>query len=233
MAALPISTLPAKGDFWSSITPQLRDTITSTVSNSELKQITERPNAPATFTTLQSLALNFERQGNYEVAEEILQGIISGSQHEVEKPERLWAMHYLGLVQLQLGKYVESEETYRSLVELQERLNGKGDRSSWAAMSNLGVVLNKEGNYAEAEEVLGLLLPKLQNHAGVDHPKALGCMRHLMTALGGQGKFDEAMEMNMKGMDIAMKMSDEHQASEIEEMEEMGRQLERWKQDTM
>ena len=188
--------------------------------------MSEQSNAPATFATLQSLALSFERQGNHKAAEEILEGIITSRQHEPENPEILWAMHYLGLIQLNLEKYSESEHTYRGLIEIQERLNGRGDRSSWAAMSNLGVVLNKEGKYSEAEEVLRQLLPKLQGHAGADHPKALGCMRHLMEALGGQGKYEEAMEMNLKGMDLVTNMSGEHKTSEMEAMEEVTERLE-------
>jgi hypothetical protein len=63
------------------------------------------------------------------------------------------SMNYLGLVLKDKGKYSESEQMHREVLEGTERLLGKEHPNTLMSMSNLATVLGEKGKYGEAEQM--------------------------------------------------------------------------------
>lgn len=212
----------SQGTILDALSPELR----SSLSPDQIQQLSQQPQDAEALFAEYKLALHFSSEGNYKAAKELLchnlaarRGIL-GKSHA----ETLATMHYLGLVETNLGYYAAGEAIYRELIPLYEK-----PAASLGARSNLGWVLNKEGKYTEAELSLRQLLPDLKERFGEDDPRTLGCLRHLIEAVGRQGRIEEALEMNKGGMDVVTSMTGEHRADELKAMKDVGAQLEEWK----
>lgn len=215
-SSLPTSTIPPKNYSLDWIRSQLREQITSTFTEDEIKQLDLPPGDTETqagkYKALEKLALD-----NVVTKEKAL-----GPEHV----DTLAAMHALGMLQSEIGEHAQAEETWRKILMIQEK-----DRpnTSLAVRSNLGFALVEQAKYAEAEEIARQLLPVLQGRHGKDSPQALGALRQLTEAVGAQRRYQEAKTLNEQGFKLVESMSEgkfkQYQQEELEAMQQVAAQL--------
>ena len=201
-----------QNDFWKSIPLQLRQQITSTLPDDEIKQLDDSSNEKTPtekYKSLELLALNA-----VSTKENTL-----GPNHA----ETIATMHTLAMLQGRLGENVHAEITWRKILAIEENDNGKG--SSLAVRSNLGVDLIEQGKYQDAEENARQLMPILEEKIGKNSPQVLGVLRQLIVAVAGQGRHEEAKDLKTQGLELVKTLSggkfEEYQQGELDAMKEV------------
>jgi hypothetical protein len=133
------------------------------------------------------------------------------------------------LVQGRLDKLGQAEQTWRRLLEIHDRIDGRGNQL--AVMSNLAGVLNQQGKFAEAEPLLQQILPQLDGGIGKHSEHAIGMVRQLSLALGGQGRYEEEETMSVEGFEPMnnVALSEDTKLSNLKAMQKVKSQVEDWK----
>lgn len=107
------------------------------------------------------------------------------------QPPDEYAIRFLGRVQLELGDYAGSEDSYRRAVEV-SRARPDGDPGLLAdSLGGIGTALEARGRYAEAERYAREAAATL---AGIpeDRERYLRALNNVATAVMSQGRYGEA-----------------------------------------
>jgi hypothetical protein len=96
------------------------------------------------------------------------------------------------------GKYNESENVLREVVEIRTVLRGADDLSTLGSMHNLAVMYQHQGNLTEAINIHEKVLAKCLLILGDEHPSTLASMRKLAWTYEQQGKLTEAAKLHQE-----------------------------------
>ena len=100
------------------------------------------------------------------------------------------------------GKYKESEELYKKVLEIEERELGKEHPDTLTTYNNLAVLCYEQGRYKEAEELLKKVLEIRERELGKEHPDTLKTYNNLAELYHAQGRYEESEELYKKVLEI-------------------------------
>jgi eukaryotic-like serine/threonine-protein kinase len=107
-------------------------------------------------------------------------------------PATLTAMHDLGLVAGEQGRYGEAEALDRQALDGQRRVLGPKSLNTLRAMSNLATAYMKEGKFADAEKLYLQTLAIEKEVLGPDNPDRVRSMNDLADIYMDEEKFAQA-----------------------------------------
>jgi len=102
------------------------------------------------------LALVLEKKGRYQEATQLLRSTaeISASNEGTDSPSYLTAMHNLAGALSDLGNLSEAEATERKVLEIRQRVSGRGHPDTAYSLNMLGWILLEKGDWAAADPYL-------------------------------------------------------------------------------
>jgi tetratricopeptide (TPR) repeat protein len=106
----------------------------------------------------------------------------------------VWARHHQGLILSDLGRHVEAEDLFRTLVPIAERLFGPESSNALTARHELGRTFLEQGRAREAEPMFRALVPIWERTLGAEHSYTLITRHELARALLEQEKAQEAVD---------------------------------------
>jgi len=98
----------------------------------------------------------------------------------------------LGEVQRALGKYDESEETFREAIGIYQALPQPPQVSLGVTHNNLALVYHGTGRFREAEDLYNLAIPAVVDSLGSRHPWSLSLLHNLAGFNRTLGRFAES-----------------------------------------
>jgi tetratricopeptide (TPR) repeat protein len=150
------------------------------------------------------LALFYQDQGRYGIAEELLRQTFNTRRKTVgvEDSSTLTSMNNLAVALSDQGKYKEAEQMHRDILQVRERVLGKEHPDTLISMNNLALSLRHQGKYEEAEQMHREELQVTEKMLGKEHPSTLTSMGNLASALMDQGNYEEAEQMHREELQI-------------------------------
>jgi tetratricopeptide (TPR) repeat protein len=118
--------------------------------------------------------------------------------------ETATALNNLALTYYQLQRYLQAEDLYRRVIEIDEKALGK-DPNAAIAYNNLGVLLRDQGKYDEAKPLFRRAIEIGEKTLGKDHPDPAIAYNNLGVLLRDQGKYDEAEPLFRRAIEIGEK----------------------------
>ncbi|KAL5052303.1 hypothetical protein BDW71DRAFT_8648 [Aspergillus fruticulosus] len=99
------------------------------------------------------------------------------------------------------GRYFESEDLYKNLLEISKNRYGLKHSSTLASMVDLGSTYRNQGRWNEAEELQVQVMETRKTVLGANHPSTLTSMANLATTYWNQGRWTEAEELGFQVME--------------------------------
>ncbi|KAJ6541259.1 hypothetical protein DFH09DRAFT_1174833 [Mycena vulgaris] len=140
---------------------------------------------PDTLRSMSSLAVTYQRMGQWTQAEE-LQTRILGQDH----PETLISMHNLS----------EAARLQEFVTDSRRRILGADHPDTLSGMFSLAGTYHKLGQFQDAEDLAKLVVEKRGQTFGREHPATLSCMFSLAGTYHKLGKFREAGELTAEAL---------------------------------
>ncbi len=101
----------------------------------------------------------------------------------------------------QQGLYTEAEPLARQVLELRERLLGKGAPDTLTSMNNLALLLKEKGDHAGAEPLFRRALEGYERTLGKEHPHTLTSMNNLALVLYAKGDYAGAESLYRRALE--------------------------------
>ena len=121
--------------------------------------------------------------------------------HHLESVESSDALHNIGSLFADQGKYTEAEKIYRRALDGSEKVSGPGHTSTLNTVNNLGVLYQKQGKLVEAEKMYQRALEGNEKVSGPGHISTLNTVNNLGVLYRNQGKLVEAEEMYRRALE--------------------------------
>jgi eukaryotic-like serine/threonine-protein kinase len=109
-----------------------------------------------------------------------------------EHPDTLIAMHALGVLYRQEGRYAESEALLTKALETRRRVLGQEHPDTLGTLDDLAALRQRQGKYAEAETFFASALDARRRVLGPAHPDTLDNMISLAEVRIEQKKYADA-----------------------------------------
>ncbi len=106
----------------------------------------------------------------------------------------------LGILCVDLCKFVEAEQMYQRALQSREKALGADHTSTLNTANNLGLLYADQGKLAEAEEMYQRALQGYEKALGADHTSTLNTVNNLGLLYADQGKLAEAEEMYQRAL---------------------------------
>ncbi|MGE3108552.1 MAG: tetratricopeptide repeat protein [Phycisphaerales bacterium] len=134
-----------------------------------------------------SLHDSYSAEREYAAALEIRERVIGPSHRQT-----LLAMHNLGIVLHQQGRYAEAEATARRALERRMNAFGEEDPDTISSMEKVSWALSSMGRFEEAEPPRVRALELRRKVQGEDHPDTIEAINYLGNLYLQQGRYAEA-----------------------------------------
>jgi tetratricopeptide (TPR) repeat protein len=116
----------------------------------------------------------------------------------VDDNGRAWALHCLGYLFAQQGRYGDAEKMFQRALQGKEKALGPDHTSTLDTVNNLGLLYSDQGKLAEAEHMYRRALQGKEKALGVEHPLTLQTLNNLGLLYADQGKLDEAEQIYLR-----------------------------------
>jgi serine/threonine-protein kinase len=165
------------------------------------------PNHPDVASTLNSLAIVFEKQGNYVAAERAYRQTLAicetifGREH----PRVSLYLNNLGVVLRQQGRDEEARRVYERALSIAERALGSEHAQVGRILDGLGEVLFRLGSYDQALAMLKRSVALHEKTLGPNHPELATSLSNLASSLLLAGRPSEARQLFDRALAIHQK----------------------------
>ena len=187
------------------------DRLRSAYQELKLSQARNGPNAPQTTAALNNLALAFEAEDRYELAEDLLRQALTADHNRPDAAGRIQEvrdLRNLAKVCLDRGRFSEAEPLLRQALEIQRQAKGVGDASFAAILLNLALVYAHEGNYDKAELLYQQDVDLLASgEQGISDPALIVPLNSLGYVYLAQGYYSRGRAVFEQALTIARKNS--------------------------
>lgn len=152
---------------------------------------------------LTNAAWYLSKQGNYRVAEEVVEKAIAVGDETQDREDQstLLSLGVLALVLRAQGKYEKSEALNRRTLRGLQYHFGEQHPSALASASNLAAVLRAQGRYGEAETLIRQTLAGRKKKLGEQHFDTLTSVASLAMVLYYKGEYSEAEALNRQALE--------------------------------
>ena len=126
----------------------------------------------------------------------------------------------------------EAEAVSRRAIDIYERVDGQGSRSSMAAWSVLASILSDTGHNEKIEkatEILRSTLASREKTFGLEDPETLSGMSMLAQALSTGHEYEEAEQLHRKTLEIRLRVLGESEVGTISSIHHLAKSL--WRQE--
>ncbi|KAJ7938603.1 hypothetical protein B0H13DRAFT_2226304 [Mycena leptocephala] len=172
----------------------------------EKRRATFGEDHPATLSAMESLAVMYNKLGQWNKAEELkvvaeeLEVVVLEKRRETlgeDHPDTLSAMGNLAMIYYQMGRWNKVEELEGVVLEKRRETLGEDHPDTWAAMESLAVAYYRMGQWNKAEELLVVVLEKRRETLGEDHPDTLTAKGNLAVTYNKLGLWNKAEELEV------------------------------------
>ncbi|KAH6985405.1 hypothetical protein EDB80DRAFT_224855 [Ilyonectria destructans] len=132
------------------------------------------------------------------------------------------ALHRLGNLYSDQGKFKEAEEMYERALQGKEKALGPHHTSTLRTVNNLGNLYLGQGRFKEAEEMYKRALDGKEKALGPYHTLTLDTVNNLGILYLGQGRFKEAEEMYKRALEGNEKALGPHHTSTLRTVNNLG-----------
>jgi eukaryotic-like serine/threonine-protein kinase len=159
-------------------------------------------NDPATWKSMDGLAVLYRLQGKYAQAEPLRKELLEARKRVLGErhPDTLDAMNNLALLYRYEGRRDLAEPLYVTAVDGLRKLKSV-DRQMLTTMANLAQLRQDQGKYSQAEQLYNEALNAAPAVFGADHPSTLVFMNNLAQVYQDEGRLVEAESLQRKVTD--------------------------------
>ncbi|KAJ6556800.1 kinase-like domain-containing protein [Mycena vulgaris] len=152
---------------------------------------------PDTLRSMSSLAVTYQRMGQWTQAEELAATVLDKQTRILDQdhPETLISMHNLSVTHHELGRLQEAARLQEFVTDSRRRILGADHPDTLSGMFSLAGTYHKLGQFQDAENLAKLVVEKRGQTFGREHPATLSCMFSLAGTYHKLGKFREAGEL--------------------------------------
>jgi eukaryotic-like serine/threonine-protein kinase len=156
-------------------------------------------NDPATWKSMDSLAVLYRLEGKYALAEPLRKKLLDARRRSLgeRNPDTLDAMNNLALLYRYEGKRDLAEPLYVTALDGLRKLKG-ADRQMLTTMANLAQLYQDQGKYSRADQLYNEALKAAPGVFGAEHPSTLVFMSNLAQVYLDEGRFAEAESLQKK-----------------------------------
>jgi tetratricopeptide (TPR) repeat protein len=152
------------------------------------------PESIETVRNLNALALLYNRQAKYELAESLQQQSLNIHERIVgpNHIETTSLLNNLAFIYQTQDKYASAEAIYRQTLQIKEQARGVDHSENATTLNNLAQVLADQGNYTEAEPLHQRALAIRQKNLPAGHPDIAQSMTNMAILYQNQAKYELA-----------------------------------------
>ncbi|ORX95173.1 hypothetical protein BCR34DRAFT_498675 [Clohesyomyces aquaticus] len=118
----------------------------------------------------------------------------------VDDDGRAWALHSLGYLYAQQGKYGDAEKMFQRALHGEERASGPDHTSTLAIVNGLGLLYADLGRLHDAEMMYQRALQGYEKALGPDHPSTLSAVNNLGLLYADLGRLHDAEMMYQRAL---------------------------------
>ena len=162
---------------------------------------------PDTATSLDNLAVLYQKQGRYEEAEPLLARALAirEKQLEPDHPNMTQNLNNLAALYQAQGRYEKAEPLHLRALAICEQHMGPEHPKTTICLNNLATLYQAQGRYEEAEPLLVRALAIREKQLGPDHPNTAQSLHHLATLYQAQGRYEKAEPLYVRALAIREK----------------------------
>jgi tetratricopeptide (TPR) repeat protein len=151
-----------------------------------------------------TMGRTYEDLGLYPQAQEQLKKAAEDGRRTLGMDDDLTliALHDLGSLLLEQGKYKEAETIDAEVLSARRRVSGPKDPKTLACMNDLATVYRDEGKYAQAEALHLQALEIFKRILGPEDPATLSSMSNLALIYSDEGRLAEAEKLDLQTLEI-------------------------------
>ncbi|KAN0082027.1 hypothetical protein V8E54_003325 [Elaphomyces granulatus] len=171
------------------------------------------PEHPDTLTSMNNLALTYQKQGRWTAAEMLLVQVIEARKTVLgpEHPDTLTSMNNLALTYQKQGRWMEVEKLFVQVMETRKMVLGPEHPNTLASMNNLALTYQNQGRWTEAEKLLVQVIEARKTVLGPEHPDTLTSMNNFALTYQNQGRWTEVEKLFVQVMETRkMVLGPEH-----------------------
>ena len=162
--------------------------------------------------SLNQLALLYDSQGKYKVAEPLYLRSLSIDEKQLGEnhPHVATSLNNLAELYNSQGKYKEAEPLYLRSLSICEKQLGENHPHFATSLSNLAGLYRNQGKYKEAKPLLLRSLSIREKQLGENHPHVATSLHNLAKLYNSQGKYNEAEPLFLRSLSIDEKQLGEN-----------------------
>jgi len=158
---------------------------------------------PSTLSTVNSMAVVFNKKGEYGKALEWYQWALDGKEKALGKhhPSTLDTINNMANVFSAQGGYGKALEWYQRALDGKEKALGNVHPSTLETINNIAIVLMSQGEYDKALEWYQRALDGKETVLGNGHPSTLATINNMANVFSAQGGYGKALEWYQRALD--------------------------------
>ncbi|NES84881.1 MAG: tetratricopeptide repeat protein, partial [Moorea sp. SIO2B7] len=164
-------------------------------------------NHPHVATSLNNLALLYERQGKYGEAEPLYRQALALSKKLLgeDHPDVATSLNNLAALYKSQGRYAQAEPLYRQALALRKKLLGQDHPDVADSLNNLALLYQSQGRYEKAEPLYRQALALRKKLLGENHPHVATSLNNLALLYQSQGRYGEAEPLYQQALALIKK----------------------------
>jgi tetratricopeptide (TPR) repeat protein/nucleoside phosphorylase len=162
------------------------------------------PEHPSAATSLNNLAVLYDRQGKYEHAEPLYARFlaISTKAYGTEHLSVATGLNNLAQLYGSQGKYMEAERLHMRALAIREQLLGSQHPTTISSVNNLAILYRDQGKYAQVEPLFVYILAIREQQLGSQHPHTANSLNNLGHLYFLQKKYEQAEPLFTRALAI-------------------------------
>ena len=163
---------------------------------------------PDTLTSIHFLAFTYNRQGRWDVAEELYVQVVEMRKQVLgpEHPDTLLSMDNLAMTYHYQMRWREAEELQMQVMETKKRVLGQEHPGTLGSMGNLALTYWGQRRWKKAKELEVQVMETSKRVLGQDHPDTLLSMHNVSSTYRSQGRWKEAEELDVQVIEMSKRV---------------------------